>query len=91
MKWVEGKYIAENLGSLEKAKEYNKKAYACKAKYSKYGGACISSLACENCFYVISSSCACLGIGKCVNCGFESENMFKFILQSDIITDDYSI
>lgn len=65
------RYIRENLGSLEAAKEYNKSKYHFGESNIPRG--CISSLACEHCYHVISDSiCLCAGFPLiCPNCNFE--------------------
>lgn len=68
-------YIRENLGSKQAAQEYNKKASDGEIKWQ----GCIGSLACENCFHVISDSiCLCAGFPLiCPQCGNKTEP-FKF-------------
>jgi hypothetical protein len=64
-------YVHENLGSLQAAKDYNKSKYSYTVEGVPRG--CISSLACEHCYHVISDSiCMCAGFPKvCPNCNFE--------------------
>lgn len=93
-------YIRENLGTLEKAKAYNKKItdYRVEAINKNYHPGCVGSRACENCFHVISDSiCMCMGMPTCPNCGFTEPRLKIEIPKGRLIFDfeyenqDYSI
>ena len=98
-------YIRENLGSLEKAKEYNQKIYdwRVEALNKNYHPGCVGARACENCFHVISDSmCLCAGFPLiCPQCGnktepFESQYVPAFDFTNLIVggyndKEDYSI
>ncbi len=60
--------IDKNLGSREAALEFNNRVYDCLRDF----GGCVDSLACENCFHVISdSTCLCGGFSECPNCHYK--------------------
>jgi hypothetical protein len=69
------------LKSKEEAIEYNQKIWKFRAE-STYT-ACISTLACEHCYALISDSiCLCIGNFTCPNC--DKENGRKIPLIQDI-------
>lgn len=58
--------IGKKLKSKKQTLEYNENKI-----FNRAG--CIDSLACVNCFYIISNTtCICAGIGVCPNCGFDN-------------------
>lgn len=98
-------YIKEDLRTKEAAEAYNKKIYDYRANAVGHPG-CISSLACLNCYHVISDSvCLCIGTFTCPKCGKENmpkwretlkmlpKGTFKFIpdIPKEDIVEDYSI
>lgn len=77
LQYINNKAVGENLGSLEKAKEYNKKISDVRSEYH----CCISSLACVNCFHVIhDSACCCVGLGICPNCKHDNRIKITYTL-----------
>jgi hypothetical protein len=75
-------YIGKNLETKEEAVAYNDNIYKCRREYSAkgYGASCIGSLACTNCYHVISDSCLCAGLLKCPKCGNKNEIKYPFKL-----------
>ena len=63
--------IRENLTSEEAAKAYNQRIYNFRqeAREKSHHPGCISALACEYCYHVISDCvCLCAGTFVCPNC-----------------------
>lgn len=67
--------IREDLKTAEAAKAYNRRIsdYRCEAMAKSYHTGCISALACEHCYHVISDSiCLCVGVFTCPKCGADN-------------------
>ena len=83
-------FIRQNLGSLEKTKEYNQKIgqYRCASLTRGINVGCIDSLACVYCYHVISDSiCLCSGMFTCPNCGKSNGKLPSTIANNSIITN----
>lgn len=73
-------FLGKKLESKEAAAEYNKKIYQDREVGGQYQRGCIGSLACENCFYIVSDQvCLCAGFFICPNCGVEHGKKIQFI------------